>query len=283
MKSSWVPWGAVIALILLFFLLVINGTISFDGPDMSLSGNDIRPPNVRSFRINGVAEGDVIAVIDSVILTPAELEDPTSPVENNVIRFSANISDENRIERVELRLYRLLPRPNRPMRYETFELIAPYRFDWDASSAPNGLYGVELQVVDNNQNEALVYPNVQLALLRFGAVGSQTLTPQAPAQASPQVQATPARAVQSQTLPQANSSTSSPTSSPQAEPSEGSPSVTPTPGSPEAITSGNNIRRRDLVFTVLATLFFAILVQAGRLFASKSSSDHYVEDYTLSR
>ncbi len=297
MKTSWVPWGAVIALILLFFLLVINGTISFDGPDVSFSGNDIRPPNIRNFRVNNVPEGDVIAVIDSVVLLPDQPIDAERVANENIIRFSANITDENRIDLVELTLYRLLPQPFEPTFYTTFVLEPPYRFDWDASEAPNGLYGVQVRVMDMHQNEALVYPDVQIALLRFGDLSSQ-VSPTAPS-----VVITQTSSPTTQLGPQTQSLTQTPqnqTPQPQAgqpqagqpqagQPQAGQPSTTPQSGTlqPQAgqftdATATRDIRRRDLVFTVLATIFFAVLVPAGRLFASKWSQDQS-QDYASMR
>ncbi|MEM7736033.1 MAG: hypothetical protein AAF267_09615 [Deinococcota bacterium] len=270
MKSSWVPWGAVIALILLFFLLVINGTISFDGPSISTSNNDIRPPNVRGFRINGVREGDagdVIKVIDGAVLTEAELDNIDNIVIDNIVRFEVNISDESTIELVELTLFRLLPQPFGPTPYAVFVLEPPYDYNWDASDAPNGIYSVQLRSVDVQKNEGLVNPDIRLALLRFGNPITQTPQTIVPQTSTPQpTPPTPAPRSQAQPVPQ--ELTPTPATTPVTQ-----PTPTGAAGAPQVTTAGNTIQRRDLVFTVIATIFFTVLVNAGRLFAAKWPQD----------
>jgi hypothetical protein len=267
MKSLWTPWTVLILVLLALGLLVLNGIVNLDAPDINVTNNDIRPPNVRSFRINDVRVGDVIAVIDSVVLTPAELEDPDSMVTGNTITFEADISDENRVVQARLSLFQLTPLPMRPVLYETFDLLeTPYRLDWDASNAPNGLYGVSIKVIDENQNEATVFPNVQLALLRFG--GQVNNPPPAP----PTSTTSPTTTASTVTAPTNTTPSSNPTAAPSANPSPNptaAPTRTSTPAAATPIRRTNStLGRRDLVFAVFTTVFVLLLIVASRLFVS---------------
>jgi hypothetical protein len=273
MKSLWTPWTALILILLVLGVAILNGVINFDAPDVGLTGNDIRPPNVRSFRINGVRVGDVIAVIDSVVLTPAKLEDPDSMTTGNTITFDADISDENRVVEATLTLFRLRPLPMSPMVYETFDLLeAAYRLEWDASDAPNGLYGGSIKVIDENQNEATVFPNVQLALLRFGGQASNTSAPPA----ANATTSTPATGTPATGTPTSGTTTTSPTSTP----TSSTPATTPAPANrtttPAVATQPRQtnvtLRRRDLVFAVLTTVFALLFIAASRLFLSRWSN-----------
>jgi hypothetical protein len=279
MKSLWTPWTLLIIVIFALGLAILNGIIDFDAPNINVTGNDIRPPVVRSFRINGVRVGDVIAVIDSVVLTPAELEDPGSMATGNTISFDADISDENRIVQATLTLFQLLPLPKRPAPYADFDLLeAAYRLEWDASDAPNGLYGVSIRVIDEHQNEATVYPNVQLALLRFGEQAATA--PQAPATDSTDITpgAAPATTTSAPAATPADPSspstaTPSPTpSTPSSSTPLSNPAATPTNPTPAATTPTNGtLRRRDWIFGVSTTGFIVLLVVAVKLFVSRWS------------
>lgn len=263
MKASWAPWAVAVILLVLLVILVFSGIINFDGPEFDLSGNDIRPPSVRSFRINGVRSGDVIIVLDSIILTPAKLESPISS--SNTIIFEADISDESRVAKADLTLFQLMPLPMQPTEYHTFDLLASsYRLEWDASDAPNGLYGASIRVVDEHQNEATVYPNVRLALLRFagqqGDASRPTATPSSTA---------PART-------RATEPTTEPTTEPVTTTSNVTSNVTTSnvtsnqsaAASARPANSSFMLRRRDVVFAVFATIFLLLLGVAGRLFVS---------------
>lgn len=274
MKALWTPWTVLILILLVLGVAILNGVINFDAPDVSLTGNDIRPPNVRSFRINGVRVGDVIAVIDSVVLTPARLEDPGSMATGNTITFDADISDENHVVEATLTLFRLQPLPMRPMMYETFNLLeTPYQLEWDASDAPNGLYGVSIKVIDENQNEATVFPNVQLALLRFGGQVSSAAPPPAPNASSTGTTTGTTTGTPAPGTSTTGTSTTSPTSAP-----TNSTPTTPAPANrstPAATTQSRQtnvaLRRRDLVFAVLTTVFVLLFIAASRLFLSRWS------------
>lgn len=277
MKSLWTPWTALILILLLLGVAILNGVINFDAPDVGLTGNDIRPPNVRSFRINGVRVGDVIAVIDSVVLTPAKLEDPDSMTTGNTITFDADISDENRVVEATLTLFRLRPLPLRPMVYETFDLLeAAYRLEWDASDAPNGLYGVSIKVIDENQNEATVFPNVQLALLRFGGQASNTSAPPAANATTGTATSTPTTGTSTTGTSTSGTTTTSSTSTP----TSSTPATTPAPANrtttPAVATQPRQtnvtLRRQDLVFAVLTTVFALLFIAASRLFLSRWSN-----------
>jgi len=268
MKSLWTPWTVLIIVLLGLGVLVLNGVINFDAPDISLTNNDIRPPNVRSFRINSVRVGDVIAVIDSVVLTPAQLEDPNSMVTGNTITFEADISDENRIVEATLVLYRLLPLPEEPKPHETFNLLeADYRLEWDASGAPNGLYGVSITVIDENQNEATVYPNVQLALLRFSS--QPNATPAAPPTTQNTAPNTPINTAPN-TQPTNPSTQVAPT--PRTTPRT-TPTRNTTPATEAFQRQADSTLRRDVVFAIFTTIFVLLLAIAGRLFVSQWSTE----------